>query len=154
MVETSPPRTILVAQDVCETNQRIQTDLQRSGYQTTIVHTLKDAVKSYLSLHPRLVIIDAQLSGGGWKCCGLLRQEGATVPLIMLMSHEGLSDRVACLDAGADDYILSPYQSERFLQRIRLYLEPQQIPDANQLRFEDLTLSLSNRSAVRNHRQI
>ena len=82
MGETSPPRTILIAQEASETNQLIRDDLQQSGYQTTIVHTLKDAVSGYLTLHPQLMIIDSQLSGGGWKCCGLLRKEGATIPLL------------------------------------------------------------------------
>ncbi len=154
MLEPSTPRTILVAQDKGETNQHIRNDLQRSGYQTTVVHTLKDAINSYLTLHPQMVIIDTHLSGGGLKCCGLLRKEGATIPLLLLTNQESLNDRVACLDAGADDYILSPYQRDLFLHRIRLYLEPHNLPDTNQLTFDNLSLNLSNRSAQRNNRNI
>jgi OmpR family response regulator NblR len=69
------------------------------------------------------------------------------------MARETVEDRVACLEAGADDYFLKPYRSETFLQMVRLYLEP----DAGvteQLRFGELILDLTTRRAMRGGRTI
>lgn len=101
-----------------------------------------------------LGLIDARFPAGGLQCCERLRSLNASVPLLLLMNQEGVYDRMACLDAGADDYILNPYQRETFLQRIRLYLEPTQQTNQAQLEFDDLTLNLSNRIARRNERMI
>jgi DNA-binding response OmpR family regulator len=73
--------------------------------------------------------------------------------MLLLMSGDTVQDRVACLDAGADDYFLKPYRSETFLQWVRLYLQPEAV-SSEELQFSDLILDLSTRQAMRNGRLI
>lgn len=154
MENIQPLRPILVAQNPCETNRLICEDLSQTGYQTVLVHNLEETLQTYRSSNPLMVIIDICLTGGGLKCCKMLRENGATIPLLLLMSHDTVNDRIACLDAGADDYVLTPYQRETFLHRIRLYLDPHPVEDSGQLEFGDLTLNTTSRSATRNTRNI
>jgi OmpR family response regulator NblR len=67
------------------------------------------------------------------------------------MASERLEDRVACLEAGGDDYIVAPYQGDRFLSQVQFYLQPPRESE-EQLRFGDLVLDLSTRRAIRNGR--
>ncbi len=69
------------------------------------------------------------------------------------MARDTVDDRVACLEAGADDYFLKPYRSEDFLNLIRLYLKPD-VDTTEQLRFADLVLDIATRRAIYNGRAI
>jgi OmpR family response regulator NblR len=69
------------------------------------------------------------------------------------MARDTIDDRVACLEAGADDYFLKPYRSEDFLKLIRLYLKPD-VDTSEQLRFGDLILDIATRRAIHNGRAI
>jgi len=69
------------------------------------------------------------------------------------MGKDGIDDRVACLEAGADDYLLKPYRTEAFLNLARLYLQPREM-ESELLQFGDLALDLSDRVASRNGRTI
>ena len=70
-----------------------------------------------------------------------------------MMARDTLDDRVACLEAGADDYFLKPYRSDEFLKLVQMYLQPSEA-GAEQLRFGELMLDLTNRTASRNGRVI
>jgi OmpR family response regulator NblR len=89
----------------------------------------------------------------GISLCKHLRSEGNRTPMLVLMARDTIDDRVACLEAGADDYILKPYRSEDFLKLIRLYLKPD-IDTTEQLRFGDLILDIATRRAIHNSRAI
>ncbi len=75
------------------------------------------------------------------------------MPVVVLMARDTVDDRVACLDAGADDYFIKPYRSEEFLKLVRLYLQPDP-GGTEQLRFGDLVLDLATRRALRHGRTI
>lgn len=85
--------------------------------------------------------------------CNSLRTAGARVPVLMLMARDAVDDRIACLEAGADDYFLKPYRTEDFLRLVRLYLQPD-ATSTEQLRFGDLVLDLNTRRAMRQNRVI
>ena len=65
--------------------------------------------------------------------------------VLLLIGRDTVDDRVACLEAGADDYFLKPYRTDEFLQLVRLYLQPDN-PSNEQLRFGDLVLDLARRA--------
>lgn len=73
--------------------------------------------------------------------------------MLMLMARETVDDRIACLEAGADDYLLKSYSTEAFLQRVLLYLQPT-AGVTEQLRFGELVLDLTTRRVLRNGRGI
>jgi DNA-binding response OmpR family regulator len=75
------------------------------------------------------------------------------MPVVLLMARDSVDDRVACLEAGADDYFLKPYRTEEFLKLVQLYLQPDTV-SAEQLRFGELVLDLATRRALRYGRAI
>jgi OmpR family response regulator NblR len=75
------------------------------------------------------------------------------MPILLLMARDTLEDRIACLEAGADDYCLKPYQTDAFLKIVQIYLQPGET-STEQLRFADLALDLGTRTASRNGRVI
>ncbi|MEM9136071.1 MAG: response regulator transcription factor [Cyanobacteria bacterium P01_F01_bin.42] len=150
----SPELKILLAHGDSAVSSFMRRDLQDLGYSITQVRSCDDALAQLHRHEFALGIIDARFPGGGLLCCEQIRGHNSSMPIILLMNQAGVHDRTACLDVGADDYILNPYQRETFLERIRLYLEPAQSLPQPQLEFEDLTLNLSNRLARRGDRSI
>lgn len=149
----SNPRVLVVETDEMLA-QHVSSDLKESGYDPTIVHDVKDGLQKAQALQPALVVIDRMLAGeSGLSLCSHLRANGARMPVLLLMARDSLEDRVACMQAGADDYFLKPYRTEDFLKLVRLYLQSD-ATNNEQLRFGDLILDLATRRAIRNDRTI
>jgi two-component system, OmpR family, response regulator NblR len=128
--------------------QQASLDLKISGYQPVVENAQKGWSK--LSNHqPAMVIVDRVFTGKfGFDLCRELRAQGEHIPILMLVEQETVAERVACLEAGADDYLLKPYQKDKLLEQINLYLQTEtDVPD--QLRFGELILDLSTRKAMR-----
>jgi OmpR family response regulator NblR len=133
---------------------QLATDLQEAGYEAIIAADATSGWQHCRDRQPALVVVDRMLVGeSGLSFCKNLRTLGTVIPILILMARDTIDDRVACLEAGADDYILKPYRSEDFLQMIRLYLKPD-VDTTEQLRFGDLVLNLGNRRATHNARVI
>ncbi|PIG90909.1 response regulator transcription factor NblR [Gloeocapsopsis sp. IPPAS B-1203] len=128
---------------------QVSLDLQESGYEAVIAPDVYSGMQYSQEIQPALIVVDRMLAGeSGLELCIHLRKAGARVPVLVLMARDTVDDRIACLEAGADDYFLKPYRSEEFLQRVRLYLQPE-TGVAEQLRFGDLVLDLATRRAIR-----
>ncbi|MBE9191216.1 response regulator transcription factor [Gloeocapsopsis crepidinum LEGE 06123] len=128
---------------------QVSLDLQESGYEAVIAPDVYSGMQYSQEIQPALIVVDRMLAGeSGLELCIHLRKAGARVPVLVLMARDTVDDRIACLEAGADDYFLKPYRSEDFLQRVRLYLQPE-TGVAEQLRFGDLVLDLATRRAIR-----
>lgn len=135
-------------------SRQVSDDLKDAGYEPMVVADTTTALDYAATVQPSMVVMDRLLAGeSGLDLCRRLRQLGVLVPVLVLMARDTVDDRVACLEAGADDYFLKPYRSDEFLKLVRLYLKPE-VPTTEQLRFEGLVLDLSNRSAYRNERVI
>ena len=133
---------------------QVSRDLHESGYETVVASDAMSGLHQADACKPALIVIDRVLSGEtGLGLCTHLRSAGARVPMVVLMGRDTVDDRVACLEAGADDYFLKPYRSEEFLKLVRLYLKPD-VSEAEQLRFGDLILDLATRRAIRHGRTI
>lgn len=147
------PRVLLIETDETLANH-VSVDLKESGYDTAIAYDAASGLRQASEFQPSLIVIDRMLAGeSGLSLCNHLRASGVRMPVLMLVSRDSLEDRVACLEAGADDYFLKPYRSEEFLKLVRLYLQPD-LSDAEQLRFGDLVLDLATRRALRHERII
>ena len=129
-------------------------NLQEAGYRPLIVPSIDSAFPEVESGQPAMIILDRFLAGeAGVNFCRRLRCQGSRVYIILLVSQETLEERLACLEAGADDYFLKPYSSPSFLKLIRFYLQPlETIPE--QLRFGDLVLDLATRRLSYNNKNI
>ncbi|MBE9180537.1 response regulator transcription factor [Oculatella sp. LEGE 06141] len=147
------PRVLVVETDEVLA-QHVSMDLRESGYETAIAYDAPSGLHQAEEFRPSLIVIDRMLSGesGLWLCTHL-RASGARVPVLLLMARDHVDDRVACLEAGADDYFLKPYRTDDFLKLVRLYLQPDTV-STEQLRFADLALDLATRRAFRNERAI
>jgi two-component system, OmpR family, response regulator NblR len=135
----------------------ICSDLEAAGYQVVSLSEPRSVLKQLSNLQPDLILIDRMLIGSsGLTLSSQLRAAGVSTPVLILMTKDALEDRVACLEAGADDYFLKSYRSEELLKSIRLYLHPKGAgaQESEQLRFGDITLDLGNRQAIRGQRVI
>jgi Response regulators consisting of a CheY-like receiver domain and a winged-helix DNA-binding domain len=134
--------------------ERLSVDLREAGYDTVVAPDASSGWHHACKLQPAMVVVDRALSGeSGLRLCNQIRGTGSRVPLLLLMARDTVDDRVACLEAGADDYFLKPYRAETFLHMVRLYLEPK-AGVTEQLRFGELILDLTTRRAIRNGRTI
>lgn len=113
---------ILLVEDEINICNLVATILDASGYQTIIAHTCADAKLMYNSYLPDLVILDLGLPDlDGMRLLGSVRQDALT-PVIILSARSDEADKVAALDAGANDYITKPFGAGELLARVRVAL--------------------------------
>ncbi len=128
--------------------EQASADLQTLGY-LTVVEKAQKGWRKLSSHQPVMVIVDRSFTGQfGFDLCRQLRSSGDRIPILMLVEQETIAERIACLEAGADDYLLKPYQKEKLLEQIGLYLQPE-INITEQLRFGELILDLNTRQVIR-----
>jgi two-component system response regulator MprA len=124
------------------------------GYQVDTALDGESGLNLNRDNHPDLVVLDWMLPGmDGIEVCRRLR-EMSSVPILMLTAKETLEDRVHGLDAGADDYMVKPFELDELLARVRALLRRTQVERAPILTFADLSLDTSTRQATRKNRVI
>jgi two-component system response regulator MprA len=143
---------------VIEDDEAILAFLRRGlGFEGYEVDTAENGQKG-LALaagdRPDLVVLDWMLPGmDGLEVCKRLRTMGR-MPIMMLTAKDSVSDRVLGLDAGADDYMVKPFNLDELLARIRALLRRTQSPKQKAYNFGDLVLDTGTRRAQRNERVI
>jgi two-component system OmpR family response regulator len=146
---------ILVIEDEAKLAQFIELELKYEGYDVTVVHDGLAGLTAARESQPDLILLDWMLPNiSGLDICKRLRQTGDKVPVILLTAKDDIGDRVAGLDAGADDYIVKPFNLEELLARIRANLRRNQEDNPNLLQFADLSLNRSTREIYRGKRLI
>lgn len=146
---------ILVIEDEAKLAQFIELELKYEGYQVSVAADGLAGLSAVRESHPDLVILDWMLPGiSGIEICKRLRTTGDKVPVILLTAKDQVSDRVAGLDAGADDYVVKPFSVEELLARVRAQLRRNQEENPDILHFEDLSLNRSSREVHRGNRLI
>lgn len=132
----------------------IGVDLHEAGYKPILADSLSTGVAQAHQTSPALIVVARRLADdSGLALCRRLRDEKNRVPILLVMQQDELSDRIACLEAGADDYFLSPYRSDEFIRRVNAYLKPS-AASGEQLRFADMVLDLAQRHVIRGDRVI
>lgn len=131
-------------------------ELNYEGYQVSIAYDGLTALTAARELHLDLVILDWMLPGvSGLEICRRLRSIADKVPIILLTVKDEVSDRIAGLDAGADDYLVKPFSVDELLARVRNHLRRNhQLDTADILEFEDLSLNRRTREVYRDQRLI
>ena len=113
------------------------------------------ALDAMPELEPDVLVLDVMMPVlGGLEVCRRLRARGDRTPILVLTARDQVGDRVAGLDAGADDYLAKPFALEELRARLRALLR-RAAPvekDATRLSYEDLTLDLVSRPAFRGRR--
>jgi two-component system response regulator MprA len=143
---------------IIEDDDQILKILRRSlvyeGYQVDTAVDGEGGLNMLRDNKPALVILDWMLPGmDGLEVCRRVRELG-NQPVLMLTAKDTLEDRVQGLDAGADDYLVKPFELDELLARIRALLRRTQVERAPVLTFGDLALDTSTRLATRKNRVI
>jgi two-component system KDP operon response regulator KdpE len=113
---------ILVADDEPQIRRVMRTSLTEQGYIVTDARSGEEALERLRQDHPDLVLLDMNMPGiGGLEACREIR-ETSDVAVIILTVRDSEADKVAALDAGADDYITKPFSMPELLARIRAAL--------------------------------
>jgi two-component system KDP operon response regulator KdpE len=113
---------ILVVDDDPQIRRVMKATLVGHGYEVVEARTGEEALEKLSGEMPNLVLLDMNMPGiGGLETCRSLRQ-GSDIPVIILTVRNSERDKVAALDAGADDYVTKPFGIEELLARIRAAL--------------------------------
>lgn len=146
---------ILLVEDEVKLARFVELELSYEGYQVSVAHDGLTGLTIARESHPNLVILDWMLPGlSGVEICRRLRTTGDQVPVILLTAKDEVGDRVAGLDAGADDYVVKPFSIEELLARVRAHLRRTQDADSDVLQFADLSLNRRTREVYRGTRMI
>ena len=118
-VEPGNALSVLVVEDERKIARIIELELSHEGYQVTVEYSGQSGLERALEEDFDLVLLDLMLPGlGGLEVCRRLRGSKAT-PIIILTARDRVGDKVAGLDAGADDYVTKPFETEELLARVR-----------------------------------
>jgi DNA-binding response OmpR family regulator len=139
---------ILIAEDESRIASFVEKGLRANGFVTAVVG---DGVMAYdlaCAGGFDLLILDIGLPlSDGFTVLRRLREAKVTLPVIILTARDSVSDTVAGLEGGADDYIAKPFAFEELLARVRLRLRADRAPEVTVLRVSDLSLDLRTRRA-------
>jgi len=146
---------VLVIEDEERIAQFIARGLKLEGYRVDVALDGSAGLAQARDEPPDLVILDWMLPGmDGLEVCRRLRSGLTNVPILMLTAKDAVADRVRGLDAGADDYLVKPFDFDELMARVRALLRRAQPAAAEVLRFADLTLDTGARLAYRGGRPI
>jgi two-component system, OmpR family, response regulator MprA len=146
--------TILVVDDEPAVRQALTRALSFEGYTVRSAVDGRAALDNLLAEPADAVLLDVTMPGlDGIEVCRRLRAAGDQTPILMLTARHATADRVAGLDAGADDYLVKPFALEELLARIRALLRRVNVEsDVDALRLGDLSLDPSTRIVRRGDR--
>ena len=114
---------LLVVDDERSIREAVARALRANGYEVALAPDGETALQSVYALRPQAIVLDVMMPGvDGIEVCRRLRASGARVPVLMLTARDAIDDRVAGLDAGADDYLVKPFALDELLARVRALL--------------------------------
>lgn len=146
-------RRILIVEDEQKIADTLKMGLQENGYEVEVAYDGNIGERLFDSQEFNLVVLDINLPGiNGYDLCKIIRIKDALVPIIMLTALSSLNDKIEGYDAGADDYIIKPFEFKELLMKIRVLLKRtmnQQIPTGNLLKAADLEMNLDNKEVKR-----
>jgi len=156
------PQRILIVDDEPAVREALQRSLAFEGYGTEVAVDGLDALAKAESYAPDLIVLDIQMPRmDGLTAARRIRSTGTTTPILMLTARDTVGDRVTGLDAGADDYLVKPFELDELFARIRALLRRSSyaaaagpVPDDNVLAFADLRMDLATREVMRGTRRV
>jgi two-component system, OmpR family, response regulator MprA len=152
--DQAPHGRLLVVDDDPDVRDSLERALRHAGYTvTTAVHGA-DALDALARSPVDLIVLDVLMPMvDGFDACRRLRERGDATPVLVLTARDAIDDRVAGLEAGADDYLVKPFALRELLARIRALLRRSQAPH-DVIGYANLTLDLTTRTVLRAGREI
>ncbi|MDT9685199.1 response regulator transcription factor [Streptomyces sp. TRM76323] len=164
MNTTAEPDRILVVDDEPAVREALRRSLAFEGYGTLTAVDGLDALEKIGAYAPDLVVLDIQMPRmDGLTAARRIRASGSTVPILMLTARDTVGDRVTGLDAGADDYLVKPFELDELFARIRALLRRSSYAAGGAagpggagdvLSFGDLRMNLATREVTRGERRV
>lgn len=161
---SSPAERILIVDDEPAVREALQRSLAFEGYGTEVAVDGIDALAKAASYDPDLIVLDIQMPRmDGLTAARRIRSSGDTLPILMLTARDTVGDRVTGLDAGADDYLVKPFELDELFARIRALLRRSSYATGGTageeapghvLSFADLRMDLATREVVRGRRPV
>jgi len=146
---------ILVVEDDKKIATFIRRGLKEEGYAVDLAHDGLSAHEMASTNDYSLIVLDWMLPKmDGVALCRQLRNEKNHTPIIMLTAKEGLKEKVAGLDAGANDYLTKPFAFEELLARMRAHLRKKDGGEVTKLQVGDLTMDLLKHRVERAGREV
>ncbi|MCW0213952.1 MAG: response regulator transcription factor [Pseudonocardia sp.] len=154
---------ILVVDDDRSVRESLRRSLAFNGYQVELASDGQQALDAVLAQRPDAMVLDVMMPRlDGLEVCRRMRAAGDELPILVLTARDAVSDRVAGLDAGADDYLPKPFALEELLARLRALLRRRSLDDiaaaaaglSKPLEFGDLSLDPDTREVRRGERRI
>lgn len=158
------PQRILVVDDEPAVREALRRSLAFEGYAAQTAVDGLDALDKAASYTPDLIVLDIQMPRmDGLTAARRLRASGSTTPILMLTARDTVGDRVTGLDAGADDYLVKPFELDELFARVRALLRRSAYAAApaagderpeDVLTFGDLRMDLATREVTRAGRAV
>ena len=149
---------ILVVDDDRAVRESLRRSLSFNGYSVDLAQDGLEALDAIANDRPDALVLDVMMPRlDGLEVCRQLRSTGDDLPILVLTARDSVSERVAGLDAGADDYLPKPFALEELLARMRALLRrtgPDDQGDSAVMTFSDLTLDPVTREVHRGQRSI
>lgn len=144
---------VVVAEDDPSVRNAVERVLQLEGYQVKTANDGNAALDLIVSSKPHAVVMDVMMPfADGLTVTRELRHRGNRTPVLLLTARHEVGDRVAGLDAGADDYLVKPFAVDELLARVRALLRRYESPTAAAvLSIGDLTMDVNKREVKRNN---
>jgi two-component system response regulator MprA len=151
-----PTGRVLVAEDDKSVRDSLVRALTFEGYDVVTAEDGAEALMAVLDSQPDVILLDVLMPHvDGLTACRRLRERGDRTPVLMLTARHEVSDRVAGLDAGADDYLVKPFALDELLARLRALLRRTSMSgDDEVLRVSDLSLDPARRQVWRGDRPL
>src|SRR5918996_97360 len=148
------PVAVLLVDDDAPIRRMLERTLAAEGYDVAAVADGGAALAHVERSLPAVIVLDVAMPGlDGLQVTRRLRAKGLPVPILLLTARDALDERVAGLDAGADDYLVKPFEVEELTARIRALLRRNQ-PPGEQLAFGDLMLDVESGIGRRGGREL
>ena len=146
---------ILVVEDEIKMAGLVKRGLEREGYAVDVASTGGEALEAARQRPYDAIVLDAMIPApDGFQVCRALRTEGRWAPVLMLTARDAVEDRVAGLDAGADDYLTKPFAFTELFARLRAITRRDVIERPTVLEVGDLRLDPASREVWRGESRV
>jgi two-component system copper resistance phosphate regulon response regulator CusR len=145
--------SILLVEDEVRIADTLRFGLSENGYEVEVAYDGQIGWRLFQAKKFNLLIVDINLPGiTGYELTKMVRAQNANIPVIMLTALSSLEDKIEGYDAGADDYIIKPFEFRELLMKIRVLMRRTadvQAPIGNLLRADDLLMNLDTKEVKR-----
>lgn len=148
---------ILIIEDEPQVVEFLRKGLTEKGYETEVAYDGKMGERLASKEDIDLIILDVILPNiNGYELCKRIREKGIHVPVLMLTALGTTDDKVTGFDAGADDYLVKPFEFDELLARIKALTKRSSgmLQTSKVIKIADLSLDLNKKSATRNDKNI